>query len=164
MGFPSYPVTVTVNGTDTTYNAGPVHYTSGATYSFDGISFTINGDVRDGDTFTIERNVSGVSDNRNALLLAQMQTGKTMAGYTASFSTVYAQMVSDMGNKGAEVQTVLAAQETLLAEAQSARDSVSGVNTDEEAVNLILYQQQYQAAAKMLQIASELFDSILAIR
>ena len=166
MGFPTTSdVTVTINGTPTTYPAGtPVPYTSGATYSFNGISFTLSGDVRDGDEFTIVRNSTGASDNRNALLLAQMQTGKTMAGNTASFSTVYARMVSDMGNKGAEVQTVLAAQETLLAEAQSARDSISGVNLDEEAVNLIQYQQSYQAAAKMLQIASELFDSILAIR
>ncbi|MDR2451679.1 MAG: flagellar hook-associated protein FlgK [Candidatus Accumulibacter sp.] len=167
-GFPSYPVTVTVNGTETTYPATPVTYTNGATYAFDGIRFTLNGTPGDGDTFIIARNSNGVSDNRNALLLAQMQTGRTMAGTattgTASFSTVYAQMVGDMGNKGAEVQTVLAAQETLLAQARSARDSVSGVNLDEEAVNLIQYQQSYQAAARMLQIASELFDSILQIR
>lgn len=107
---------------------------------------------------------SGVSDNRNALLLAQLQTGKTMDGNTASFATAYAQMVSDLGNKGNEVKTLLAAQTTLLTEAEDARDSVSGVNLDEEAAKLIEYQQAYQAAAKMLQIASELFDSILAIR
>jgi flagellar hook-associated protein 1 FlgK len=166
INFPaSTDVTVTVNGVSTTYPAGtPVPYDNGASYTFDGISFTLNGMPQDGDEFTIARNSNGVSDNRNALLLAQMQTGKTMAGNTASFSTVYAQMVADTGNKGAEVQTVLAAQETLLAEAQSARDSISGVNLDEEAVNLIQYQQAYQAAAKMLQIASELFDAVLQIR
>ncbi|MDR0440616.1 MAG: flagellar hook-associated protein FlgK [Candidatus Accumulibacter sp.] len=167
-------VTVTANGMPpATYPAGtPVPYTNGATYTFDGISFTLNGTLQNGDQFTIARNTNGVSDNRNALLLTQMQTGKTMAGTgtgagetgTASFSNIYAQMVSDMGNKGAEVQTVLGAQETLLAEAQSARDSISGVNLDEEAVNLIQYQQAYQAAAKMLQIASDLFNSILQIR
>lgn len=106
---------------------------------------------------------SGVSDNRNALLLAQLQTGKTMDGNAASFATAYAQMVSDLGNKGNEVETLLAAQTTLLTEAEDARDSISGVNLDEEAAKLIEYQQSYQAAAKMLQIASELFDSILAI-
>jgi flagellar hook-associated protein 1 FlgK len=166
LSFPATSdVTVTGIGTPATYPAGtPVPYSNGATYTFDGISFTISGTPRDTDTFTIASNANGVSDNRNALLLAQMQTGKTMAGNTASFSTVYAQMVGDIGNKGAEVQTVLAAQETLLAEVQSARDSVSGVNLDEEAVNLIQYQPSYQAAARMLQIASELFDAILQIR
>ena len=72
-------------------------------------------------------------------------------------------MVSGAGNKGGEVSTILAAQKTLLTSAEDARDSVSGVNLDEEAVNLIKYQQSYQAAAKMLQIGSELFDSILSI-
>ncbi len=162
-GFSAYPVTVTVDGVSTTYASGTVPYTNGATLSFSGISFTISGTPQHNDTFVIEKNTSGVSDNRNALLLAQTQTGKTMAGNTASFATIYAQMVSNAGNKGSEVDTILAAQTTLLTEAEDARDSVSGVNLDEEAVRLIEYQQSYQAAAKMLQIASELFDSILAI-
>ncbi len=162
-GFSTYPVTVTVNGVDTSYAAGTVPYTNGATLSFAGINFTISGSPQDGDTFVIAKNTNGVSDNRNALLLGQMQTAKTMAGSTASFATVYAQMVSSAGNQGSEVKTVLAAQTTLLTEAQNARDSVSGVNLDEEAAKLLEYQQSYQAAAKMLQIASELFDSILAI-
>lgn len=165
-GFPAASdVTVTLDGVATTYPAGtPVPYTNGATYAFDGISFSIVGSPRDGDTFVIGRNANGVSDNRNALLMGQMQTGKTMAGSTASFSTAYAQMVSNAGNKGAELNTIFAAQQTVLAEAEKARDAVSGVNLDEEAVHLIQYQESYQAAAKMLQIASQLFDSILAIR
>ena len=163
-GFSAYPVTVTVNGVGTTYASGTVPYANGATISFSGISFTISGAPQNNDTFVIARNTNGVSDNRNALLLAQTQTAKTMAGNTASFATTYAQMVSSAGNKGSEVATILAAQTTLLTAAEDARDSVSGVNLDEEAVNLIKYQQSYQAAAKMLQIASDLFDSILAIR
>ncbi|MDR3299719.1 MAG: flagellar hook-associated protein FlgK [Candidatus Accumulibacter sp.] len=162
-GFPSFPVTMTVDGAETTFPAAPVLYTKGATYTFDGISFTIGGTPSNGDEFTIARNSNGVSDNRNALLLAQMQTSKTMAGNTASFSTVYSRLVSSAGNKGGETNTVLAARKVVLSEAEKARDSVSGVNLDEEAVNLMLYQQSYQAAAKMLQIASELFNSILAI-
>ena len=164
-GFSSYPQTVTVNGTDYPLASATdtVPYSSGAVISFSGISFTINGTPQNNDTFVVGRNTNGVSDNRNALLLAKLQTGKTMAGGTASYSTVFAQLVSNAGNKGGEVKTVLAAQTALLSEATDARDSVSGVNLDEEAVNLIQYQQAYQAAAKMLQISSELFDSILAI-
>ncbi len=162
-GFSSYPVTVNVDGVETSYASGTVPYTSGATISFAGMSFTVTGSPSDGDTFTVARNVNGVSDNRNALLMAQMQTGKTMAGGTASFSTVYAQMVSDAGNQGSEAETVLAARKTMLKQAETARNSVSGVNLDEEAVHLIEYQQAYQASARMLQIASQLFDSILAI-
>jgi flagellar hook-associated protein 1 FlgK len=165
-GFPpGSDVTRTVDGTDIVYPAGTsVDYSNGATYTFDGISVTISGSPQDGDTFGITRNSNGVSDNRNALLMSQLQTGKTMASNSASFSTVYSQLISTAGNKGGEINTVLAAQQTVLNEAQEARDSLSGVNVDEEAVNLIRYQQSYQAAAKMLQIGSELFASILAIR
>ena len=164
-GFASYPQTVTVNGSPKTLASATdtVAYSSGDVISFGGISFTINGTPQDNDTFVVGKNTNGVSDNRNALLLAKLQTGKTMAGNTASFSTSYAQMVSNAGNKGGEVKAFLAAQTALLSEAKDARDSVSGVNLDEEAANLLQYQQAYQAAAKMLQISSELFDSILAI-
>lgn len=162
-GFSSYPVTVTVNGVTSTVASGAVPYTSGATISFSGMSFTISGVPKDGDTFVVAKNTNGVSDNRNSLLLAQLQTTKTMAGNAASYSTIYAQLVSSVGNKGGEVNTVLKAQTTLLTTAQDARDSVSGVNLDEEATKLLEYQQAYQAAAKMLEIASKLFDSILAI-
>jgi flagellar hook-associated protein 1 FlgK len=162
-GFSAYPVTVTVDGVDTTYAAGTVPYTSGATISFSGISFEISGSLQDGDTFVIEKNSNGVKDNRNILLLGQLQTGKTIGGNTASYATTYAQLVSSAGNKGSQLQTVLKAQTALLQEAEDARDAVSGVNLDEEAVNLVEYQQAYQAASKVLQIASELFDSILAI-
>ena len=161
---PAYPITVTVDGVETDYAAGAsIPYTSGATISLNGISFTISGQPADGDAFSIEKNTNGVSDNRNAALLGKLQTAKTMAGNTASYSTVYAQMVGDLGNKGSEAETILAAQTTLLTQAEDARDSVSGVNLDEEAAKLLEYQQAYQAAAKMLQISSELFDSILAI-
>jgi len=162
-GFSSYPVTVTANGVTSTINSGAVPYTTGATISFAGMSFTISGTPKNGDTFVIAKNTNGVSDNRNSLLLAQLQSAKTMAGNTASYSTIYAQLVSSVGNKGGEVQTILTAQTTFLSEAQSARDSVSGVNLDEEAIKLLEYQQSYQAAAKMLEIASKLFDSILSI-
>ena len=105
-----------------------------------------------------------VSDNRNMLLLGALQTKKTMAGGTATYATVYSQLVSYAGNKGAETETKLAAQTSLLTEAEGRREELSGVNLDEEAVNLLKYQQEYQAAAKMLQIASEIFDAVLNIR
>jgi flagellar hook-associated protein 1 FlgK len=162
---PGINMTITVDGATYGPSAGPATYINGATYTTDtGIRFTISGTPRDGDTFEITRNSNGVSDNRNALLLGQMQTGKTVAGNTATFSTRYSQMVSSVGNKGNEVNTVLLSQQTVLREAESARDALSGVNLDEEAANLLRYQQAYQASAKMLQIASSLFDSILSIR
>ena len=164
-GFPAGTVSVTSNGTTTNYTMpAPVPYTNGATVTFSGISIEISGSPKDGDTFSVARNSNGVLDNRNALLLGQLQTQSTMSGGKATFQGVYSQLVSDAGNKGREVQVTLDAQKALLVQSQSMRESLSGVNLDEEAANLLRYQQAYQAAAKMVDIGSKLLDTILAIR
>ena len=167
-GFPAaaFPVTVTVNGVATAgspFSADPVTYTSGATVTFAGMSFQISGTPKDGDTFVVSKNTSGTSDNRNALLLGQLQTQSTMSGKTTNYQTAYAELVSDVGNKTRQLKVTGDAQGALLEQAQSARESLSGVNLDEEAANLIRYQQAYQASAKALQIGTTLFDALLGI-
>jgi len=152
--------------------AGSVPYTSGATITLvgsvastppTGFSFSISGFPNNGDTFRIIRNTAGTADGRNALALGQLQTQDTMSGKTASFQQAYAQLVSETGNKARQVQVSGDAQKSLLDQAQSSRDSLSGVNLDEEAANLLRYQQAYQASAKALQIGASLFDTILQI-
>lgn len=164
-GFPSYlDVTVTHNGTQTTYSAGtPVPYSDGDTISYGGLSFSISGAPADGDQFTVGANTNGLGDNRNALLLGALQTSNTLANGTASYQVAYAQMVSMIGNKAHEVSVNSTAQGNLLDSAVAAQQSVSGVNLDEEATNLLRYQQAYQAAGKVMQTASQLFDFLLTI-
>lgn len=106
---------------------------------------------------------NGVADNRNALLLAALQTANTMLGGTATYQSAYSTLVAQVGNKTREVEIAGKAQQSLLEQAQSTRDQLSGVNLDEEAANLLRYQQAYQAAAKALSIAGTLFDEILAL-
>jgi flagellar hook-associated protein 1 FlgK len=72
-------------------------------------------------------------------------------------------MVNFVGNKTREAQIAGAAADTTVEQAQAARDSVSGVNLDEEASNLLRYQQAYQASGKVIQVASELFDTLLSL-
>lgn len=165
-GFPpALPVTVVeTDGTTTTHPAGaPVPHASGATLTVGGMSFVITGQPGDQDRFTIEPNAGGVGDNRNALLLGGLQTANTMAGGTANFQSAYSQLVSEVGNKAREVDVTLVAQENLVKQASDAQSGMSGVNLDEEAANLIRYQQAYQAAAKVIQIASRLFDTLLEL-
>lgn len=163
-GFPAVPVTVTSNGVATVYPAGtPVPYTDGASINFDGVSFTLSGTPANGDTFTIGANVAGIGDNRNALLLGSLQTGKIMANGTISFQTAYGQMVNMIGNKAHGVNVALAAENSLLAQAIANQQSDSGVNLDEEAANLMRYQQAYQAAGKVMQAASTMFDTLLSL-
>jgi len=155
-------VTVTVAGVSTVFAAGsPITYTSGATITVGGLSFDITGTPSNGDQFTIS--ASGPSDNRNGLLLAGLQTQGTLNNSTTSYSTAFAELVNGVGNKTRELKITSAAEAKVLEQATTAMQSESGVNLDEEATNLLRYQQAYQAAGKMMQIASQLFDTLLQL-
>lgn len=106
---------------------------------------------------------AGNADNGNALKLAALQTALTMADGTTSYEGAYGQLVSLVGNKTNELKIMSAAEEGMLEGAINAQQAFSGVNLDEEAANLIRYQQAYQAAGKMMQIASQLFELLLTI-
>ena len=161
---PAVDATVTVGTTTTPYAAGTaIPYTSGATITYAGISVSISGTVNDGDVFSISANSSGTSDSRNGLLLAQLQTQSTMSGQTATYQEAYAQLVSEIGNTTSQIEVTGAAQQALLDQATAANESLSGVNLDEEAANLIKFQQAYQASAKIIEVASTLFDTLLSI-
>jgi flagellar hook-associated protein 1 FlgK len=163
------PVTVTSGGTSTTFAAGsPITYTSGATISVGGLSFAISGTPANGDQFTITpSSVNGPSDNRNGLLLAALQKENTVQGTNSSskisYSSAFSQMINSVGNKTRELKVTGASETMVLEQASAAVQSESGVNLDEEATNLLRYQQAYQAAGKMMQIASQLFDVLLQL-
>ena len=76
---------------------------------------------------------------------------------------MYSQLVSTIGNKAREVSVNRDAQQSLVDQATSAQQSVAGVNLDEEAANLIRYQQAYQASGKVMSIASKLFEQVLSL-
>ena len=165
-GFPAgQAVTVTTNGVATVYPAGttPIPYSAGSNYNFGGINLSFTGTPANTDTFRIAPNVNGVGDNRNARALGNLQTTNILDGGTATFGSAYAELVSFVGNKTREVQVNGEAGAALLKQATNAQQSVSGVNLDEEASNLLKYQQAYQAAGKVMQMASTLFDTLLSL-
>lgn len=169
-GFPALmPVTVTNNGVATVFAAGaPVTYTTGATISFGGASFTLSGTPAEGDTFAVTQNTNATTDNRNALIMAGLQTQNTLGATaggkpTMTYQSAYAQWVSDVGNKTRELQVTSTAQTSMAAQSVATQQSYSGVNLDEEAANLMRYQRAYQAAGKAMQIANTMFDAILGL-
>nr|WP_315396577.1 flagellar hook-associated protein FlgK [uncultured Duganella sp.] len=165
-GFPpAQDVTVTVNGVATVYPAGTpaIPYTDGAAISFGGVNLTISGTPADLDQFTVGPNTSGVGDSRNGALLAALQSKNIMDNGNATFQTTYAQMVNYVGNKAREAQIGGLSADAAVAQANNAQQSVSGVNLDEEAANLLRYQQAYQASGKVMQVASQLFDTLLSL-
>jgi flagellar hook-associated protein 1 FlgK len=163
-GFPStQPVTMTVGGVTTTIAAGGnVPFKDGASYTVGGMSFSMTGAPEDGDTFTIARN-TGAGDTRNASLLGDLQSKNIMDNGSATYQSAYAHIVSAIGNKTREVQVNAEAGAAQLEQAQSAANNVSGVNLDEEAANLMKYQQAYQAASKVMQVADTIFNALLQI-
>jgi flagellar hook-associated protein 1 FlgK len=165
-GFPAgQPVTVTNNGIATTYAPGqPIGYAAGATISIGGASFALSGAPADGDRFKVGPNTNGAGDSRNMLLLGGLQSKNTLEGGTVSYNGAYAQLVSLVGNKTHELDVNRTAHGKLLSNAVQAQQSESGVNLDEEAANLIRYQQAYQAAGKVMQTVSQLFDVLINIR
>lgn len=140
-----------------------VAFAAGSTYTFGGISVTMTGAPGDGDSFTIAGNAGGVGDTRNIGLLGDLQTKNIFDNGNATIQSSYAQLVSTVGNKTREVQVNGNAAEALLTQAKATAADVSGVNLDEEATNLIKYQQAYQAAGKVMQIAGTIFDTLLSI-
>ena len=100
-------------------------------------------------------------DNRNGLSLASLENKLGMANGTASFQSAYGALVSEVGVLTNAAKVGAAAQETLLNNSKEAWGNISGVNLDEEAANLIKFQQSYQAAAQMVAVSNTLFDALL---
>ena len=140
-----------------------VAFEEGDTYTVGGVSFSLSGKPANGDLFEIRGNGGGIGDVRNIGLLGDLQTRNIFSGGAATLQGSYAQLVSAIGNKTREVQVTGEASTALLAQAQTTMQDVSGVNLDEEATNLIKYQQAYQAAGKIMQIAGSIFDTLLSI-
>jgi flagellar hook-associated protein 1 FlgK len=178
-GFPAGSfVTVTSGSSSVQFPiAGPatvVPYTSGSgakitistdtTLYPDAMSFSFSGKLNAGDGFALKANTKGVEDGGNIVRLGNLQTQNTTGGGKATFQDSYAAFVNDIGNRSSSAKISSSAQTALLSQATSARDSVSGVNLDEEAANLIKYQQAYQASAKVLEIASKIFDTLLSLQ
>ena len=138
-------------------------YTDGADITFNGLTVQISGSPGAGDVFTIGPNNNGNSDSRNALLMAGLQTQNILVGGTATYQSTYAQLVSQVGNQTRELIVTGEVQANLLAQTNESLQSLSGVNLDEEAANLIRYQQAFQASGKIIEISSTLFDTLLNI-
>jgi flagellar hook-associated protein 1 len=150
------PTTYQING------AGSYTFTPGQPIAANGWSLTLNGAPQAGDSFNVAANTGGVGDNSNANALAGIADLGVLDGGNATLTDAYASLVGNVGNSAQQAQNGLTAQTALLNQAVASQQNVSGVNLDEEAANLVRYQQSYQAAAQVISIASTLFDSVLA--
>ncbi|MEI6002465.1 flagellar hook-associated protein FlgK [Paraburkholderia bengalensis] len=173
-GFP-IGSTVTIAGTPpTSYNitAGtpnvPYNPAMGASMTITGgtinnVSLQITGAPANGDTFTIAPNPAGGKDGHNAQAISNLVTAKSMGNGTLTLTDSYANYVNDIGNQTNQVQASSKAQTALVTQITTAQQAISGVNINEEAANLLQYQQLYQANSKVIQTAQTMFQTILGI-
>ncbi len=133
--------------------------------------FSLSGRPQTDDSFTLKFNQSGVSDNRNALKLVDLQgkqtvgvslgaDGKVISG--VSLTDGYGELVERVGTLTAQARMDSDATGAILKQAQDNRDSLSAVNLDEEAANLIKFEQYYNASAQIIQVARSLFDTLIS--
>ncbi|MCJ0974418.1 flagellar hook-associated protein FlgK [Pseudomonas sp. PS1] len=131
-------------------------------------TFTVSGRPQDGDTFVIGFNTNGVSDNRNALNMVNLQTKQTIGadpsvpGSGKSFTDGYGELVERVGTLTAQARMDSEATGAILKQATDNRDSLSAVNLDEEAANLIKFEQYYNASAQIIQVARTMFDTLIS--
>ena len=149
------PTTYSING------AGSFAYTSGGNIRLNGWQMQISGTPAAGDVFTVQSNAGGTGDNTNALANVDQQTKGILSNGTTSISNAVSGLITAIGSQASQVNTAQAAQTAVNTQAQTAVQSVSGVNLDEEAANLVQWQQAYQASAQALAVANSLFTNLL---
>lgn len=126
-----------------------------------GIQVNLTGTPKGGDDFTIDFNTDGASDNRNALILSSFQKAEILAGGKASLSEGYGSLVERVGIDTSSSRINSEASERVLDQTTQMRNSISSVNLDEEAANLIRFEQMYSANAQVISVARNLFDTLI---
>jgi len=150
------PNTFQING------AGSFAFTSGGDIDVNGVRVQITGSPAAGDEFTIEANQGGAGDNRNALELLGLREARIVENGSRSLLEQADALLAEIGGVTSGAQVGLEAQRALLQESQAALQSVSGVNLEEEAANLVRFQQAFEANARVIQTANTTFQSLLA--
>jgi flagellar hook-associated protein 1 FlgK len=159
LSFTSPTAYTVTDATGATVQSGA--YVAGTPISFNGINVTLNGTPAAGDSFTVDDNATGTGDNTNALQLANILNVKVLNGGAESLSGAVNAYVGTVGLQTSQAQNGATAQQSVMQSAQSAQQSVSGVNLDQEAANMLQFQQAYQAAAQVIATSDTLFNSLI---
>ncbi|MGH8311256.1 MAG: flagellar basal body rod C-terminal domain-containing protein, partial [Steroidobacteraceae bacterium] len=151
------PTTYSING------AGSFAYTSGGNIDVNGWRVQITGVPAVGDSFTMQSNVGGVGDNRNALRLSGLQSLGILAGGAQSIGEGFGSLVGQVGAQARQATLNRDAQEAIASHSREQMLAASGVNLDEEAADMLRWQQAYQAAAHTITVADEMFQTLMSV-
>lgn len=135
----------------------------GDTGTYPGFDFSITGTVRNGDSFVIELNTNGFADNSNGILMQNLEQAQLVQGrINQTVSAAYSDMVSDLGSTISVSNVNLEAATAKRDQTLTITEESSGVDLNEEASNLVRYQQCYQACARIISVSQTVFDSLLS--
>ena len=137
-------------------------HTAGDPIRYQNVEITLMGEPAVGDKFIVDNNAEGFGSNDNVVRLVDIEAAKII-GDNQTLHEGYLGLLNDAGNTSRQGKIAQQALQVVYDQAVESRDSKSGVNLDEEAANLIRFQQAYQASARLIQTANQLFDSILRL-
>ncbi len=150
------PTTYTING------GASNTYTAGGNIAANGWQVQITGTPAAGDSFTVQGNTAGGGDNRNALASAALQNQGVLAGGTISVNGAVSALITGIGGQAQQVNSAQTAQASVNAQALQTVQSISGVNMNEEAANLLQWQQAFQASAQAMSIGNQMFTNLMS--
>jgi flagellar hook-associated protein 1 len=149
---------------------GSATWQAGTPIGLNGFEMALSGVPASGDRFTVDKTAFPASNNgnaralvdlRDAALVGQRSSGGVVTQAGVTVTDAYANALADIGVRVQSSATSAKMSASAAADAQAANAASTGVNLDEEAARLIQFQQSYQAAAKMLQVAQSVFDTLL---
>ena len=154
-------------GNPVTDNSGTllqdIAYTPGMSINVGAWTARMTGNAVAEDTLNISRNNDATQDNRNAIALSLLESQSFLDAGTSSFSQAYGALIAEVGTQTAQISINREAENVLLHNAIGKREETSGVNLDEEAADLIRYQQAYTAITRVIQTAQAIFQSIIDV-
>ncbi len=152
--------TLTSAGVTTPLTGATDPSTGITTITANGWELQLKGTPKAGDQFVIASNAGQKGDNRNMLAMADIQNARVVQG-TATIQGGYNSLMADVGTQTRQAQIARDSSATLLESAQAQREAISGVNLDEEAADMLRYQQAYQACAQVISVSNTMFDTLL---
>lgn len=126
-----------------------------------GIQASISGSPQAGDRFTLDFNSDATLDNRNALKMIELQQTK-IGAEGVTFNQAYGTLVEKIGIETSAAKINRNAAEQVLQQSEELRNSISGVNLDEEAADLIRFEQLFSANAQVISVARDIFDRLIS--
>ena len=151
----------TITDTATSTVVATRNYTAGDSISYQGIQVNFDDIPSSGDSYTIEPNADGVGNNENMLDLIQLGKEPLISGQT--FTAAYRDLVAGTGSRAHLAELSRDAMTVVYDQAEASREAAVGVNLDEEAADLIRFQQAYQAAAQVIQVSQRMFDTLIQL-